>query len=262
MRSSSLSLALLFSSVPLVAATVAPVGINGYYATDSTAAFTTIVGAGGTLIPGTSVDDAVSTFTLPFGLTFYGVPFAAGTSVSVSSNGNLQFIGAGASDDFVNVTLSQNLGTVAIPSFPTRSIFPYWDDLILTTPGGGVYQGTLGSPGTRQLVVEWVGRRIGDGAVTTNTRFQAVFFENSTDFVFHYGSTGIGGTANGASATVGSWDSLGNYTQWSHNSGVITPNLLLRFSQTDPSPVPEPGTLGMVTLAAAGAALLRSRRRR
>lgn len=250
----------LLASATTWAATIAPVGSGGYFATDSTVTYQS-VGAGGTLLAGTSVDDAVSTFSLPFSLIFYGTTYSAGSTISASTNGNLQFTSSGASDDFVNIPVGSTAGSV--PALTAPAAFVYWDDLILTTPGGGVYVATLGVVGSRQLVVEWRGRRIGDGATGQNINFQAVFFENSTDFVFHYGQTGVGTTSNGASATVGSRRDLSNYTEWSFNNAVITPNLHIRFSLTNPNPatdVPEPSSLAMFLLAGGGALALRLRR--
>lgn len=241
------------------AATISPVGANGYYATNFTSTYATIAGSGGTLIPGTSVDDTVVALTLPFAITLYGTTFGAGSTISVSTNGNLQFIAAGASEDFVNQPLSAVSGNT-IPPLTAAGVFPYWDDLMLTTPGGGVYWQAVGAPGSQQLIVEWVGRRIGDGAFSSNMRFQAVFSEGSPDFVFHYGSTGIGGNANGASATVGVRLNDTNYTEWSYNSPVINSGLSILFSVNDPAAVPEPSTFAMLLTALGYAGYRRSRR--
>jgi hypothetical protein len=242
---------LLLAAMPTWAATISPVGANGYYATNFSSTYSTIVGSGGALLPGTSVDDAVVSLTLPFAITLYGTTFGAGATISASTNGNLQFVAvAGASDDFINFPLSST-STSTIPALTAAGVFPYWDDLILSTSGGGVYWQTVGPPGSQQLIVEWVGRRIGDGATSTNLRFQAVFSEGSPDFVFHYGTTGVGGNANGASATVGVRRDDSNYTEWSLNSPVITPGMSILFSLTDPSAVPEPSTFAMLLVTAA-----------
>lgn len=247
------NLLFLLSCPVMFGVTIAPVGSNGYYATDSVATFVSI-GGSGTLIPGTAADDVTGNVTLPFPVTFYGLNFGTGSTITVSTNGNIQFAATG-STTLTNTTLS-SVGPISAPT-----AFVYWDDLILTTPGGGVYTATTGSPGSRQFIVEWRGRRFGDGATTQNMNFQAVFFENSTDFVYNYGQTGIGGTANGASATVGAWQDNANYTEFSLNQPVITPNTSIRFSLTDPGAVPEPSSVSMILLAAGAAGLYRLRRR-
>jgi len=234
------------------------VGSGGYFATSATATFQSL-GNDGVFVPFSQGDGAVVTFVLPFSLLFYGTSYAAGSSLSISANGNLQFTSSGGSGAANNVALAL-AGTNSNPLITAPSLFVHWDDLTLDTPGGGVFLATLGTLGSRRLVVEWRGRRLADIGRPTNLFFQAVFFEDSTDFLLNYGQSG---GANGATATVGSWRDNSNYTEWSVNSAVITPDLSLRFSLTDPraaADIPEPTSLAMVLLAAAGGLALRWRR--
>ncbi len=197
--------------------------------------------AGGTLIPGSAADDVVVTAAAPFALTIYGTTIPAGGTITVSTNGNLQFVSSGGSTSLTNVALPGGV----FPNSPV--LFAYWDDLILTTPGGGIYTQVVGSAPNRQYVVEWRGRRFGDGATTQNINVAIVFFEGSNRFEYLYNQTGFGFFLNGISATVGV--QAGNtassfFTQYSLNSGVITPGLRLSAA----FPVGEVGTGVCATL--------------
>jgi uncharacterized repeat protein (TIGR01451 family) len=197
---------------------------------------------GGTFIAGSNADDVVVTTTTPFDFVMYGATVPAGTTITMSSNGNVQFVAAGGSTAFTNVALP----AASLPNVP--SVMPYWDDLVLATTGGGIYTNTVGVAPNRRFVVEWRGRRFGDTPATTQTLNFAVIFEEGADaFEFHYVQTGVGVNANGASATVGvQQGNLGGslFTQHSFNQAVITPGLRLRFA------APTCGTVAQTLTAA------------
>lgn len=152
---------------------------------------------GGTLIAGSAADDVVVTASVPFAFSIYDRAIAAGETISISTNGNVQFVASGASTTFQNAALPAG----ALPDAP--ALFPYWDDLLLTTPGGGIYTHVSGTAPNRRFVIEWRGQRYRDGATTQTVNFAIAIEEGSSRFAFLYAQTGIGASANGASATVG-----------------------------------------------------------
>ncbi|QUW04026.1 hypothetical protein J8C06_13310 [Chloracidobacterium validum] len=202
-----------------------PVGqdVNNYQFTSTPTG--AVIPPGGTFVPGSAADDVVVTTTTPFAFLVYGTPVAAGQTITVSTNGNVQFVASGGSTSLTNVSLP----AAVFPNVPV--VCPYWDDLILTTTGGGIYTNTVGTAPNRQFIIEWRGRRFGDGGgPTQNLNFAVVFNEGSSQFQFRYVQTGIGATANGASATVGVQagnTAMSNFTQFSFNQSVITPGLQL-----------------------------------
>lgn len=153
--------------------------------------------AGGTLLVGSAADDVVVTTSVPFAFSIYDREIASGETISISTNGNVQFVAAGATTTFQNAGLPAG----ALPDAP--ALFPYWDDLLLTTPGGGIYTHVTGAPPNRRFVIEWRGQRYRDGATTQTVNFAVAIEEGSSRFAFLYAQTGIGASANGASATVG-----------------------------------------------------------
>ena len=125
-------------------------------------------------------------------------------------------------------------GNTSLPSGAFEQVpvlFPYWDDLDLSTTGGGIYTNLVGVAPTRQFVVEWRGKRFDDPGVTQTLNFGVVFNENSSVIEFRYPQTGSSPTApNGSDATVGAQNgaTLGQYTQYAFNQGIITNGTVLR----------------------------------
>jgi hypothetical protein len=209
--------------------------VNNYQFTSTPTGAT--IPAGGTLVPGSAADDVVVTTTTPFAFSVYGTPVTAGQTITLSTNGNIQFVATGGSTSLTNVLLPATI----FPNAPV--VLPYWDDLILTTPGGGIFTNTVGTAPNRQFIVEWRGRRFGDGAVTQNINFAVVFNEGSNQFQFRYVQTGIGIALNGVNATVGVQagnTAMSNFTQFSLNQGVITPGLQLAAALGQCTPGPGP----------------------
>ena len=208
------------------------VDVNNYGFTATTGA---TIPAGGVLAAGSAADDAVVTVTTPFAFSIYGTPVTSGQTITVSTNGNIQLVTSGGSSSEVNDQLPS--GTFANVSV----LVPFWDDLLLTTSGGGIFTNTVGTAPNRQFVIEWRGRRFNDGATTQNINFAVVFNEASNDFRYLYAQTGIGVALNGVSATVGVQKgnaASAKFAQYSLNQGVITPGLIL----TAAVPTPTPGT--------------------
>jgi hypothetical protein len=230
----------------------------GYFATDGTISYTSIIGAGGTLIPDSNADDAIFLTTLPFPIVFYGTTYGAGSQISLSTNGNVQFRSFAANPTLTNRALNDPL-----VNFTAPTIFGYWDDLVYTTaPGAGIYTQTQVVGPTRTFVVEWLGRRFADGASTPTIQFQVVFQEGSTDISVRYAQTGIGNALNGVGATTGIRLDQSTNLQWSHDEGVLSPGLEVRYTLDNPSndAVPEPASVVSVVGGLALVALTRLRK--
>ena len=163
----------------------------------------------GTLLSALSgADDASSqvnftSFTFPF----YGNLY---TSVYVGSNGYLTF-GSG-SRDLSNSALPS-------PSAPVNMIAPFWDDLIISSPGAIYYK----EESDRFIVQFQDVSHYGGGGTYT---FQVVMFSDGR-IEFHYKS--VSGTTD--SCTVGIQDATGsNGLQMVYNSPYLTGSMAIAMS--------------------------------
>lgn len=219
---------------------VGQAGGNYIFGTPGTGA---AIPAGGTLVAGSADDDAVVALTVPFATAIYGNPVASGSTIHASTNGNLQFVASGASNDWVNTALPAAGASGRL--FPTNApvLFAFWDDLVLTTTGGGIYTQTIGSAPNRQFVIEWRGRHFSEAGTTQTVHFAVVLNEGSAGaFEYRYVQTGTAGAiANGASATVGVQAATTGttFTQSSLNQAVVTAGRIL--PATLPPPICSPG---------------------
>jgi hypothetical protein len=178
--------------------------------------------ANGVLVPLSQDDDAIAPIAAPFNFKVYDTSIAAGQTVSLSTNGNIQFApSASANSTFSNAALP----ATALPNAP--ALFPYWDDLDLRTtafPGGGIYTQVIGTAPTRQWVVEWRGQHFDDTGTAQTLNFAVVFNEGTNRFNYVYAQTGVL-NPNGTSATIGAQaaNSGTNFTQFSFNTaGSVT----------------------------------------
>lgn len=180
--------------------------------------------AGGTLVAGSAADDALVSVTAPFAFSVYGTNVEAGTVLRACTNGNLQFVASGGTTALTNTALpASTFGA-------TPTLLPYWDDLLLTTTGGGIYTNTVGAAPYRQWVVEWRGRAYTSATSTTQTlNFAVVFTEGASGFKFLYPQIADTTGANGSSATVGvqATNTGTQSTQYSFNTASITSGLVL-----------------------------------
>ena len=197
---------------------------NYVFTTDTGAA----IPAGGTLIAGSAADDVIVSTTTPFAFSVYGNPVASGQTIRVSSNGNVQFIAAGGSSSLSNVALPATLLPAA-----TNVLFAFWDDLNLSSAGGGIYSTVDGVAPNRKYILEWRGRHFSEPAPTQTVNFAIVFTEGSDGFEYRYLQTGtLAAIQNGASATTGVQftNSGTRFSQYSFNPvpGTITPGLVIR----------------------------------
>ncbi len=182
---------------------------------------------GATIDPGVTdignrCDDCVTNVALPFPVTLYGASYS---SVSVSSNGNLQF--GTSNTGFANACLPQQaiLGT---------SILAQWDDLRTDGAGNGIFTSTTGVAPNRVFNVEWRSTYYSGGGASN---FEIRLFEDASRFEIIYGTV----DQLGASATVGVQHSSGIHRQYSCNTAVLTPGTKLTFACTNDS-VPPAGT--------------------
>jgi hypothetical protein len=182
--------------------------------------------AGGVLVAGSNVDDGIVNLTAPFAFVLYEAPVAAGSTLRATTNGAIQIGAAGGSREYENGNLpagaSANYPGDAFPaSAPT--LFPYWNDLIMTQANAGIFQQTIGTAPNRQWIVEWRAQEWNSAPTTVNTIFAVVFTEGVEGFEFLYTQTG-GAEPNGTGSTIGAQAaSTGTvFTQFSRNTASVS----------------------------------------
>ncbi len=192
-------------------------------------------------ITGTSLnlgDEGSSQIASPFPVLFGGLTF---NTLFVSPNGNLNFVGP--LGGFVNGHLPP-----AGEELPLETLVaPFWADLepVQTNPPGNnnnVFWQELnpGPSGGRELVIEWRNVPYFDCPSET-VKFQVVLFANTSDILFNYADTALGGSCssanNGALATVGIQVAPNAATQFSFNTASLSDNMTLRWTvQGNPGP--------------------------
>jgi hypothetical protein len=200
-----------------------------------------IIPASGQIDPGIDdvgnhLDDGTTAITLPFEWSFYGTPY---TSAMVSSNGNLQFVGANAG--FTNACLPT-------AGFTGPTMCPHWDDLRTDGAGGGIFTSTTGTAPNRVFNIEW--RAVYFAAATTALGFEIRLFEGSSRFEFVYGTV----PNTGVSATIGIQNNGTTALQHSCNTASLAGVQVLRFD-CDTQPFP-PSIAGIATEGVAGSPVL------
>ncbi|MFN9792404.1 MAG: S8 family serine peptidase [Pseudomonadota bacterium] len=216
-----------------------PVGQLGTNYSFTSAPSGATIPAGGTLVAGSAVDDAVVNLSVPAGFAFsiYGVNVVGGSTLRASTNGNLQFISTGGSTALANTALP---GAPFGVEVPTALLF--WDDLDLRTTGGGIYTQVVGTAPNRQFIVEWRGKHFADAGATQTLNAALVFNEGSANYEMRYAQVAVAGAnAGGASATVGVQRSNTGtgFTQFSFNQAAIATGQVI--TATLPSGVCAPG---------------------
>lgn len=213
----------------------------GYRATnDVPYAFLDIRGTGTRTLAGQ--DDLSITVPLGFSFNFYGRDF---TQASFNPNGLISF-GGGA-----NWFANRPLATWTFGS-GLAAICVLHDDWQFRQAGSdGAYYQTVGSPGSRQFIVQW-NMTYGVSSSPSGVTFEAVLFEGTNDVLLQYADVDSGDSRrNGASATVGIKDNpsrgAGRYLQWSYNSPVISDGEAIRFTTHH---TPEPASLIVWSLLA------------
>ncbi|MGQ0740307.1 MAG: T9SS type A sorting domain-containing protein [Bacteroidota bacterium] len=205
-----------------------PAGVQNYTLSSGIAlnpnySFTTSTGnalvPGATLVAGSQGDDVTASLPLPFPYSVYGVTY---NSAFVSSNGNIQFTGAGNAS-FTNTC---PLPTATFNAQGGVLFMPHWDDLWTAQAGGGIYTSVSGVAPNRILNIEWRAQYF-PGTGTVN--FVVRLYEGQERADFIYGT--ITGTP-GSSATVGVQGGptpTTLFTQYSCNSAALNAGLGISF---------------------------------
>ncbi|MFQ5664115.1 MAG: S8 family serine peptidase [Terriglobia bacterium] len=180
-------------------------------------------------------DDSSARILSPFPILFGGESF---TDLFVSANGNINFIGLPPFDN-PNQPLSTSLMDTVVA--------PFWDDLFpVLGKAKNVFWEATGSAPNRELVVEWRNVKTfdcsGAGTGQLTVKFQVVFFEGSSDILFNYADTLVGGACTahdqGASATVGVQVASTVANQFSFNTPNLSDNTALLWQLPVNNPAP------------------------
>jgi S-layer homology domain len=148
---------------------------------------------GTTLLAGSSCDDCSNNLPLPFPFTFYGNTY---NSVNAVSNGNLQFVSA-------DTTFTNACEPFAAHNYV---IHAYWDDLLLTTAGDGIYYSTSGSTPNRIFNIEWRGCYYSGGVCGARVSIEARLYETTgrIDVIYALASLGNSSATGGVQRDTGS----------------------------------------------------------
>jgi filamentous hemagglutinin family protein len=127
------------------------------------------------------VDDQSFAYTLPFGFTFYGVPY---TTMYVSSNGLITFgNGTQGYNSYVNSNTALMAGVQDINSIHRPTIAPAWSDWVTySNLGKDIY---IHQPTNNTLAVRWDVANYGDNSYTAD--FEAVLSQQGS-IAFNYGT--------------------------------------------------------------------------
>jgi uncharacterized repeat protein (TIGR01451 family) len=162
-------------------------------------------------------DDYFYPINLSFNFPFFGDLFNA---VAVATNGTIYF-----EDAYLG------FGNTPIPGPNSYGVYtflaPFWDDLVVCSPGAVYYQ-EGGTAPNRYLVVQYNNIRRFGGTVPLT--FEVIMYEDGT-IKFLYKDVGTGYDAGG-SATVGLQESTTNGVQYSYNAAVLADDLAILFTPT------------------------------
>ncbi|MEY2486929.1 MAG: hypothetical protein QOH39_2577 [Verrucomicrobiota bacterium] len=183
--------------------------------------------SGATSILDTTQDEAV-TVPIGFSFTFYGVTY---TSVSVSTNGLITFGGADTSPLPVNVSLNPTLANL-----PT--VAPFWHDWTFAYRySDSGYYVTLGTAGSRRLIIHWAYTQSYTGPGNDTVNFELKLYEGSNNIEFYYDDATLSDdvtNSNGRNAAVGIRDVNGQLNGrnllWSFNQPVINDDSAIRIT--------------------------------
>ncbi|MBI4471822.1 MAG: matrixin family metalloprotease [Acidobacteria bacterium] len=151
----------------------------------------------------TSANNLTTAVSMPFEFRLFGSAYAAGSSLTISSNGWVSF----------DPQLSALFTPRAFPnaSLPSNSIAPYLADLaVLSSLEGSVKAAIFGTSPNRFISIEWKNTDVLDLSGTATgayTTFQLLLYETSFDIKFQYitngGSSGVRIKSAGILASAG-----------------------------------------------------------
>ena len=174
--------------------------------------------SGVSIVPGTTdmgnhFDDGTTTIALPFNYTFSGQTFS---NVTLSSNGNLQFLSSNAA--YENTCLPYSGFNYAI--------VPFWDDLRTDRTDGGIFTSISGVAPDRIFNIEWRAVYFANNAPVN---FEVRLYENRPRVDIVYGT--LNGDGNGA--TVGIQNDTGSqFNQFECNTGGLSSGLMLTYQSS------------------------------
>ena len=166
------------------------------------------------------LDDSAASITPPFPLHFGGIELP---TLYVGGNGVLS--AGDAITNYFNVPLPN--------PFVSAMVAPFWDDLY---PNGSqnVYWDVVGTAPQRELVVEWRDVPAASCPTGGTLKFQTVFFEGSSDILFNYADTVVGGACaaadHGAQATIGVQVAPNRATQLGFAASVVADQMALLWT--------------------------------
>jgi len=206
--------------------------------------YTTATGTG-TVTPGGAdignhCDDCATLVNLPFPVNVYGVPISLAYA---GSNGTLQFTDTPSIKPFFFdqcVPVNPDEGGPFL-----NTLFSYYDDLrtdeLGTCPDCGIFTQTVGTPPDRQFVIRYKTTYFNHPGTA---EFEVLLTEGSDTLSVIYGVS----DNNGAEAASGIQQDLTQFTSFSCNEAVLTPDLRVDYIPTDcGTPTPTPTVTPTVT---------------
>ena len=195
--------------------TYSPTAFGGYGRTyDANGALGAVSIAG----TGTSLqlrDDEFLRVDLDFAFDYFGV---SQSSVFVDANGYVTF-GSSAGSVYTNGSLAAGTALGGL-----GAIAAFWDDLD-PNAGGDVYVETLGSPGSRQFVIEWSDTPYYGSGSADGATIQLVLHEGSGIVEMRYLDIDFAGVDTshdgGASATIGPQNGSGTRDEFSFDTASV-----------------------------------------
>ncbi|MGW1975525.1 S8 family serine peptidase [Streptomyces sp. NPDC001889] len=164
-------------------------------------------------------DDTNERVELPFAVPLYGRSY---TAAHVTTNGVVSFGGPQGGD---------SNGQIPSTATPNAALYPFWDDLILTGEGSGVFTSVVGTAPHRSYVVEW--RNIAHWSAQTDKFTFAALIGEDGRVSYHYKGTTGSGLKGGSSATIGVENATGTDAfLYSYNTAVLGDGLSVSFRTT------------------------------
>jgi hypothetical protein len=206
--------------------------------------YTTATGTG-TVTPGGAdignhCDDCATLVNLPFPVNVYGVPISLAYA---GSNGTLQFTDTPSVKPFFFdqcVPVNPDEGGPFL-----NTLFSYYDDLrtdeLGTCPDCGIFTQTLGTPPDRQFVIRYKTTYFNHPGTA---EFEVLLAEGSDTLSVIYGVS----DNNGAEAASGIQQDLTQFTSFSCNEALLTPDLRVDYIPAEcGTPTPTPTATPTVT---------------